>query len=222
MPTTEDVLVRPTSSFLDHDVTTHPPLDGAILEPVRRVASTAQDRRAGDAAEASGDGGEFTEFVRRRAPALLRTAYQLTGDHGHAEDVLQTALAKVYVSWDRIRSRQAVDAYVRKTLVTTAMSWWRQRYRREEHLSGTELPDLGVPAGTDQVDERARVWRCVQALPKRQRAVIVLRYYEDLTEPETAAVLGCAVGTVKAHAHRAIAQLRQALDDHVPSERGDS
>ena len=161
------------------------------------------------------DEADYTEFVRTRSGALLRTAYLLMGDHGLAEDILQAALTKVYVSWGRIRDPQAVESYARRTLATTATSWWRRKGVRRERPSGDDLPDRGVPARTDELDEHAHVWACVQALPARQRAVIVLRYYEDLTEAETAAVLGCAVGTVKAQAHRAIARLRTSLGEHA-------
>ena len=158
---------------------------------------------------------EYTEFVRARSTALLRTAYLLTGDRGLAEDLVQTALTKVYLAWGRIRDRGSVEAYARRTLVTTATSWWRLRSWRRERPSGDLLPDVAVPAGTDAVDERAHVWACVQALPPRQRAVIVLRYYEDLTEVQTAEALGCAVGTVKTQAHRAIERLRLSLGESV-------
>jgi RNA polymerase sigma-70 factor (sigma-E family) len=162
------------------------------------------------AADADSD---YTEFVRTRSTALLRTAYLLTGDRGLAEDLVQTALTKVYLSWGRIRDRGAVEAYARRTLVTTATSWWRRKTWRQERPSSDTLPDFAVPAGTDEVDERARVWTCVRSLPPRQRAVIVLRYYEDLTESQTAEVLGCAVGTVKTQAHRAMQRLRLSLGE---------
>lgn len=158
---------------------------------------------------------EFTEFVRTRSVALLRTAYLLTGDRGHAEDLLQTALTKVYVSLGRIREPQAVESYVRRTLVTTATTWWRTKSRRSERLWADGFPDPGTPARTEEVDERARIWALVQQLPVRQRAIIVLRYYEDLTEAQTAAVLGCAVGTVKAQTHRALTRMRAALGEQA-------
>lgn len=158
---------------------------------------------------------DFTEFVQGHATALLRTAYLLTGDQGYAEDLVQTALAKVYVSWTRIREPAAIEAYARRVLVNTAMSWWRQRLRRGEHLDHGRIPELTASAGTDEIDERARVWALVRNLPLRQRAVIVLRYYEDLSESETADVLGCATGTVKSQTHRALGSLRRMLDTQV-------
>lgn len=159
------------------------------------------------------DEAEYTSFVRNRSRALLRTAYLLTGDHGHAEDLVQTALAKAYTARSRIGEPRALEAYVRKTLVTTATSWWRKKSWRGERPTVEDVFDRGVPASTDELDERARMWSCVQALPARQRAVVVLRYYEDLTEAQTAALLGCSVGTVKAQAHRALARLRAVLGE---------
>lgn len=165
---------------------------------------------------------DFTEFVRMRSAALLRTAYLLTGDRGHAEDLLQTVLAKLYVSWGRIRDPKAVEAYARRALATTATSWWRGRARRPERPTGDQFPDRGEPERTHEVDEREALWAALRKLPPRQRAVIVLRYYEDLTEAETAAVLGCAVGTVKAQAHRALARLRAALGEQLTKVQEDA
>jgi RNA polymerase sigma-70 factor (sigma-E family) len=169
----------------------------------------------GDEVMSSVGEAEYISFVRTRSTALLRTAYLLTGDHGHAEDLVQTALAKAYVARGRIREPRALEAYVRRTLVTTAISWRRKRSWRGERPIGEHV-DRSVPAGTDELDERARVWSVVQALPARQRAVIVLRFYEDLTEAQTATVLGCSVGTVKAQAHRALARLRAVLGEAEP------
>ena len=152
---------------------------------------------------------EFTAFVAARGAAMLRTAYLLTGDHQAGEDLLQTALAKTYVAWPRIRELEAVEAYVRRTMVTTQTSWWRRRWRGE-----TPTADLPDDAGTDPAGEHAerdRIWRHLGRLSERQRAVVVLRFYEDLGEAETAALLGCSPGAVKSHTHRALARLRDAL-----------
>jgi RNA polymerase sigma-70 factor, ECF subfamily len=156
---------------------------------------------------------DFTEFVRTRSTALLRTAYLLTGDRGHAEDLLQTVLTKVYASWGRIRDPRAIEAYVRQALIMTATSWWRTRARHPERPAGDHVPDPGVAARTDEVDERDRLWSVLLRLPARQRAVLALRFYEDLSEAETAAVLGCAKGTVKAHTHQALKRMRQVLGE---------
>ena len=160
----------------------------------------------------------FTDFVRARSAALLRTAYLLTGDAGLAEDLLQTALAKSYVALGRLRDPAALEPYVRRTLVTTACSWWRRRAWRSERPSATQ-PDVRVESRTDQVDDRDQLWAALRTLPARQRAVVVLRFYEDRSEAETARLLGCAPGTVKSQSARALASLRAQLstqDEAVP------
>jgi RNA polymerase sigma-70 factor (sigma-E family) len=154
---------------------------------------------------------EFTAFVAARGQALLRTAYLLTGDYQGAEDLVQTALAKVYVAWPRVRAREAVEAYVRRTMVTTHVSWWRRRWRGEMPTDAGALPE---PPGHDPAGdhaERDRLWRHLASLSDRQRAVVVLRFYEDLGEAEVAALLGVSVGAVKSHASRGLARLRDEL-----------
>ena len=150
---------------------------------------------------------DFRSYVAARSPALLRTAYALTGNRADAEDLLQTALAKTYLSWGRIREREAVDGYVRRVMVNTQTSWWRRR-RVDERPTG-ELPER--PSGRDataDLDLHDALWTALASLPKRQRAIVVLRYYEDLSEAETAAVMGVSVGTVKSATSRALARLR--------------
>jgi RNA polymerase sigma-70 factor, ECF subfamily len=162
---------------------------------------------------------EFTAFVAARGQALLRTAYLLTGDHQAGEDLVQTALAKTYVAWPRVRAKEAVEAYVRRTMVTTHVSWWRRRWRGE---TPTESGDLPEPPGHDPTrdhDERDRLWRHLASLSERQRAVVVLRFYEDLGEAEVAALLGCSRGAVKSHTSRALARLRAELAIH--DDRGE-
>lgn len=157
----------------------------------------------------------FAAFVAARHLALLRTARLLTGDWQTAEDLLQTALARTYLRWARLRSVEAAEPYVRKVLVTTYATWWRRRWRGE--LPTATLPDSAGPDPYDSVDHRDRVERAVATLPRRQRAVVVLRYYEDLPESEVAALLGCSVGTVRSQASRALAKLRARLgDDAAP------
>lgn len=152
---------------------------------------------------------EFREFVAARSAALLRTAYLLVGDWAHAEDVLQTALTKTYLAWRRLGKIEAVEAYARRVLVTTTTSWWRRRWHGEHP---TELlPERAAPDQINNEIERQVLWRYVQALPPRQRAVLVLRFYEDLTEVEVARVLGVAVGTVKSQCARALTSLRTRL-----------
>ena len=158
----------------------------------------------------------FTAFVAARSRSLLRTAYLLTGDHGLAEDLLQTALTKTYLAWGRIRDRDSLEGYVRQTMITTHTSWWRRRWHGE---TPTEtLPESTYDASTETSDERVRVFPHLKALPARQRAVIVLRYYEDLSESEIARLLGCTPGTVKSQAHRALTTLRQRLAEESERE----
>jgi RNA polymerase sigma-70 factor (sigma-E family) len=152
----------------------------------------------------------FRDFVAARSSALQRTAYLLVGDWALAEDLVQTALMKTYLAWRRLDSVAALEPYARTVLVHTASRWWRRRWRGERPTA--VLPDRPVTDGTDASAERDRVWRLILALPVRQRAVLVLRFYEDLTEAQTAAMLGLSIGTVKSHSARALATLRQRLD----------
>jgi RNA polymerase sigma-70 factor (ECF subfamily) len=154
---------------------------------------------------------EFRQFVAARSAALLRTGYLLVGDWAYAEDLLQMTLTKTYLAWRRLGEIEAVEAYTRRVLVTTATSWWRRRWHGERP---TEiLPDRPSADQVDEHIERQTLWRHVRALPPRQRAVLVLRFYEDLTESETARVLGVTVGTVKSQCARALASLRARLGE---------
>jgi RNA polymerase sigma-70 factor (sigma-E family) len=154
---------------------------------------------------------EFRAFVAARQVALLRTAYLLTGDRGIAEDLLQTALTKTYLAWGRIRDKGAAEAYARAALVTTSTSWWRRHWHGERPTE--RLPDRATDAdATAALDDRDAMWTALSRLPARQRAVIVLRYYEDLTEDEIARALGCSRGTVKSQASRALRALRGYVD----------
>ena len=148
----------------------------------------------------------FRAFVVGRSPALLRTSYLLTGNRADAEDLLQTALAKTYLAWDRIREREALDAYVRRAMVNTQTSFWRRT--RPESLYD-EVPDLPGRDRTADTDLHDALWTALARLSRKQRAAVVLRYYEDLSEAETARVLGVSVGTVKSTTSRALSLLRE-------------
>jgi RNA polymerase sigma-70 factor (sigma-E family) len=156
-----------------------------------------------------GDDEGFREFVSARSPALLRTAYLLVGDRGLAEDLVQSALVKAYRHWDRIAAVGSPEAYVRKIMVNERRTWWRRGRGRE--VIG-DVPERAGPDESSALAERDRVWRAVLTLPPRTRAVLVLRYWEDLSEAETAATLGCSVGTVKSQASRGLRKLQQVLD----------
>jgi RNA polymerase sigma-70 factor (sigma-E family) len=163
--------------------------------------------------ERSGAPAGFADFVAARSPRLLRSAYLLTHDWGHAEDLLQTALTRAWEAWGRVEGDP--EPYVRRILVNTYSSWWRRRWTGE-HPTG-RLPEPAVSPDPGAVlDERDRVWQALRALPRRQRAVLVLRYFEDLSDADIADVLGCSVGTVKSQASRALAKLR--LDETLMAE----
>lgn len=155
---------------------------------------------------------DFAAFVRARQDALVRFGYFLTGDVQSGEDLAQTALARLYLKWDTIRQAEAIDAWVRRVMVNEHTSWWRRAWRHREVLDwdGRTRPDL--PGPPDHVPDRD-LWAVVQSLPPKQRAAVALRFYEDLSEAQTAAILGCSVGTVKSQTHRALATLRTRIQE---------
>jgi RNA polymerase sigma-70 factor (sigma-E family) len=156
--------------------------------------------------QARTDDPAFRDFVRARRRALLRTAYVLTGNQADAEDLVQSALAKTYLAWDRIEDRGALDGYVRRAMVNTHISWWRRR--RLEEYPTDEIPDRAVVDPTVNSDLQETMRRAIDRLPERMRAAVMLRYYEDMTEAEVAEVLGVSLGTVKSTVSRAVAKLR--------------
>lgn len=160
--------------------------------------------------ETGRDGAEsFTRWARERQLALLRMAVLLTGDHHRAEDLVQDALTKVAVRWKRLQDANP-DGYARQVIVRTNISWWRKR-RREVVLDVQDGPPLGAPGLG--VDRRLLLDQALAQLTPRQRATVVLRFYEDLTERATAEVLGVSVGTVKSQTHVALARLRAAAPE---------
>ena len=159
---------------------------------------------------------DFTAYVRARETYLARLAYLLTGDRDAADDLLQNTLAKVYRHWGRVASVEQPDAYVRRIMVNENNSRWRRFARRLDQagsdvLEHTQAP---APAGLDRA-ESLSLWQQVQTLPRQQRACVVLRYYEDLTEAQTAEILGCSVGTVKSHTSRALGALRTSMSEAI-------
>lgn len=158
---------------------------------------------------------EFTEWMTARQGVLFRTAYLVAGDRQTAEDLVQTAAAKLYLAWDRVSERGNVDAYMRRIIINENNSLWRRPWKKRERVV-VDVPESGyVDARTDpeQADpvETAALWSAVQALPPRQRAVIVLRYYQDLSEAEIADSLQISPGTVKSQASRAMSTLRERV-----------
>lgn len=150
------------------------------------------------------DEAEFDAFVLARSQALIRSAYLLVQDGGLAEDLVQTALTKAWFAWRRIEDP---EAYVRRIMVTTATSWWRRRWIRETPAE-QPVADAPAPSDIEDVAQGQDLWNALARLPRRQRAVVVLRYVEDHTEAETADMLGCSVGTVKSQCSKALAKLR--------------
>ncbi|MEV0877762.1 SigE family RNA polymerase sigma factor [Micromonospora echinofusca] len=152
---------------------------------------------------------EFRDFVAARSSALLRTAYLLSGDWATAEDLLQTSLTKTYLAWKRLGGIEAIEPYARRVMINTSTSWWRRRWHGERP---TEV--LPERAGVDEIEQqldRDLLWRHLSALPSRQRAVLVLRFYEDMSEAQTAALLGISPGTVKSQTSRALGTLRRRM-----------
>ncbi|MET9112501.1 SigE family RNA polymerase sigma factor [Streptomyces zhihengii] len=161
---------------------------------------------------------DFRTFVASRWPRMLRTAHLLTGHHHDAEDLVQAALAKAYVKWDRVRRADDPDAYVWRIMINTNTDRLR-RLRLREWLT-TRIPDTAAPDGADGVMERGAVLDALAQLPPRQRAVIVLRYLEDRGEREVASLLGTGVGTVRSHTARALKKLREHPGIHAAHTTG--
>lgn len=160
---------------------------------------------------------EFREFVAARSAALLRTAYFLTGDAHRAQDLLQTALLACARRWGRIRDREQPEAYVRRALHRHQVNWWRARARRPETLvASTPERAVGHDHATDTVVRHGLI-EALRTLPPRQRAVVVLRYYEDRPEAEVARLLDISLGTVRSQAAKALAKLRTHYPDLIGS-----
>jgi RNA polymerase sigma-70 factor (sigma-E family) len=149
----------------------------------------------------------FHQFVAARSPGLVRAAWLLTGNLATAEDLVQTALAKVWARWSQVERQDAPEVYVRRVMMSTFLTWSRRRWHGERAVE--RLPETATaPDDLHQVELRWSVSHALRALPRRQRAVVVLRYFEDLTEQQVARVLNCSVGTVKSQNAKAIAKLR--------------
>ena len=151
---------------------------------------------------------EFGEFVAARYASLVRTAFLLTGDRGHAEDLVQTSLLRTFHAWARLNAPENAEAYTRTTMIRLASRWRRRSWTAEvpaAEVSGRESPDPSA-----QVDEAVTVRAALLMLSWTQRAVLVLRYFDDLPEATVAELLGCSVGTVKSRASRGLAALRNA------------
>lgn len=163
---------------------------------------------------AARDRAAFSEFVTARSAALHRAAYLMVGDVGLAQDLVQEALTKTYVAWPRLRDAGNAEAYTRKVITNTAITWFRRKGWKGERATG-ELPETVHGGHADHVADRTALMQALAQLPPRQRAAIVLRFYDDLTEAQTAAAMECAVGTVKSQVSAGLAKLRTLLGDAV-------
>lgn len=150
----------------------------------------------------------FTGYVEARGQHLVRVAYLLTGDHALAQDLVQAVLSRAMLSWGRLSQLDDVDAYLRRAVVNARTSWWRRVAR---HESPVDLPPVAAAAVPDSVADRQLLVAELARLPRSQRVVLVLRYFEDLPDAQIAAVLGCAESTVRSHARRGLAALRIQL-----------
>lgn len=166
---------------------------------------------------ANGEVLEFEEYVRTRQEALLRSARRLVPDPVDAQDLLQTALARTYGRWDGIADKSLADAYLRRVMINTRTEWWRAR--RLEEVPTEQLPEPCVEDGSDQHADRALLIDILGVLAPKQRSVVVLRHWEQMSTEETAAALGMSTGTVKSTLHRALARLREELEAREPARR---
>lgn len=155
------------------------------------------------------DVSAYSDFVTARSGRLFGTAYLVIGDYQLAQDLLQDALVRTYVAWPRLRDPGNAEAYTRRTIITTAISW-RRRRSFHERVTG-DLPEDRAPDEIAGIGARDELWQALRLLPPRQRTTVVLRYCEDLSETETARLMACSVGTVKRQASLALGKLRDQL-----------
>jgi RNA polymerase sigma-70 factor (sigma-E family) len=151
----------------------------------------------------------FSEFASARSASLFRTAYLVIGDFQLAQDLVQESLVKTYLAWPRLRDVTKAEAYTRRTIVTTCISWRRRRSFGERPAD--DVPDAGGIDPTTLLPEQGELWTAVGQLPPRQRAAVVLRFCEDLSQTQTAELMGCSVGSVKRHTSLALDKLRVEL-----------
>lgn len=189
------------------------PATPSVTAPGPRHQAVAGDR----------DGGpwmltdDFDGFVVARGRVLLRFAYLLCGNRHLAEDIVQEVLARTHQRWSRIERMEAPEAYIRRAVVREYLSWRRRRASTEQVVA--DLPDRAAPGDlADALAERGEIWSLLAGLPRAQRAVLVLRFYNDLGDADIAALLGCSQSTVRAHASRALAKLRSVLANRAAVE----
>ncbi|MFD8222473.1 SigE family RNA polymerase sigma factor [Streptomyces sp. NPDC059697] len=170
-----------------------------------------------DACENVGEIQEFDEYIRKQHAVLLRSARWLVADPLDAQDLLQTALGQTYPRWEGIADKRLADAYVRRVMINIRTQWWRTRRLKE--LPVAHLPDASVGDGTEQHADHELLMDIMKTLPPKQRSVVVLRHWEQMSIQETAAALGMAPGTVKSTLHRALALLRREWERRTAPDR---
>jgi RNA polymerase sigma-70 factor (sigma-E family) len=160
----------------------------------------------------------FEEYVRSRQDSLLRSARRLVPDPVDAQDLVQTALCRTFPLWEQIADKRLADAYMRRVMINTRTEWWRAR-KLEEVLTDA-LPECGIDDGAEQRADRAMLLGALAALTPKQRQVVVLRHWKQMSTEETARALGMSTGTVKSTLHRALARMREQLEQnaHVPAQ----
>ena len=151
----------------------------------------------------------FSDFVDVSSGRLFRTAYLLVGDHQLAQDLLQESLIKTYVAWPRLREESKAEAYTRRTIVTTSISWRRRRSFHERPVA--RLPEVATPDNADRIGTQDELWSQLHNLPPGQRAAVALRYCEDLSEAQTAELMGCTIRTVKRQVASGLSKLRARM-----------
>ncbi|AEW94967.1 RNA polymerase ECF-subfamily sigma factor [Streptantibioticus cattleyicolor NRRL 8057 = DSM 46488] len=157
-------------------------------------------------------GLDFEEYVRSRQESLLRSARRLVPDPVDAQDLVQTALCRTFPRWDRIADKGLADAYLRRVMINTRTEWWRAR--KLDEVPTDNLPDASIDDGTEQHADRAMLMNALRVLAPKQRQVVVLRHWEQMSTEETARALGMSTGTVKSTLHRALARLREELEQN--------
>ena len=167
------------------------------------------------------DADSFASVFNAHHRKAVRLAYLLTGDHHQAEDIVSDAFAKVYVQWKKGRVDD-VGAYVRRAVVNESNSKLRRRYLERREASKRSGDDRGVRRVDDQAAEHDEVWRAIERLPERQRQAVVLRYYEDLSEADTAEILGVSVGTVKSQVSRGLTRMQELLSASTSTVGGEA
>lgn len=188
---------------------------GAV--PAMRHGGDERAEVRGGGAGLPGEILDFEEYVRARQDALLRSARRLVPDPVDAQDLLQTALVRTFGRWEGIADKRLADAYLRRVMINTRTEWWRAR--RLDEVPTEQLPEPSVEDGTGQQADRSLLMDILSVLAPKQRSVVVLRHWEQMSTEETAAALGMSAGTVKSTLHRALARLREELETRAREDR---